>query len=164
MVVGGVVAAAEDEVLDGDDADEGGGPVADEGDEVLEVDEEVALGADGGGDDDDGHDDGEGVPRDLDQAGDEGLEVEGDGVHGASGVAEEGQGEDHDDELAEAAGGLEHRGEDTADEGLAICFRPFGDIRGGSGDGGAKNHEENGGEDEAQVAVKEHAPSALVSG
>lgn len=120
VVVRVVVAAAEGEVLDGDDADKRGGPVADEGDKVLEVDEEVALGADGDGNDDDGDDNGKGVAGDLDEAGDEGLEVERDGVHGSGRVAEEGEGEDHDDKFAETAGAVEHGGEDTADQGLVV--------------------------------------------
>ncbi|KAI6758814.1 hypothetical protein HG530_011054 [Fusarium avenaceum] len=79
---------AEDEVFDGDDSDEGGRPVTDKGDKVLEVDEEIALGSEGGRDDDDGDDNGESVSRDLNKTRDKSLEVECDGVHCTACVAQ----------------------------------------------------------------------------
>lgn len=158
VVVGFVAAATEDEVFDCDDADEGGGPVSDEGDKVLEVDEKVSLGSEGYRDHDDGYDDGEGVSGDLDQAWDERLEVECYGVHGSSRVAEEREGEDDNDEFSKAACARKHGCEDTADKRLTVGFLPLWNIGKSASNGSAKSHEENRGCEETKVAVRKDPP------
>ncbi|KAJ6443586.1 metaphase-anaphase transition protein (Mlo2) [Purpureocillium lavendulum] len=162
---GGVVrevpghAAAEGDVLGADNGDKGGGPVPDEGDKVLEVDEEVVDGGDGDGDDDGGDEDAEDVPRHAGEPGHERLEVERDGVKGAARVAEQRQRQHDDDKLAEAAGARQHARERAADEVLVVPPLPVGIVGDGARDGGAERHEQHRGDQQAPVGVVEDAPA-----
>lgn len=111
-------------MLDDDDGDEGGGPIRDQGDEVLEVQEEVGRGPDGDGDHDGHHDEGEDIARHAHELRHEDLEVERYGVRSRRDVAEEREGEKDDGELPEAAGGREHGCEDAADGIRRVALFP----------------------------------------
>ena len=150
--------AAEDEMLRGDDAYKGGRPVSDEGDKVLQAEEEVLRdGAHGDGNHDSRDDDGEDVPWDLDEPGYQGLEVERDGIHGARRVAQQREGEHCDDELAKTTSGGEHGRKDAAHQGLVVRLLPPGHVGYRARNGRAEGHEQNGWDDQACVRVGEDA-------
>lgn len=146
-------------MLDEDDGDEGGGPIRDDGDEVLEVQEEVGGGPDGDGDHDGRHDEGEDVARDAHELGHEDLEVKGHRVRRRRDVAQERKGEEDDDELAEAAGGREHGGEHAANGVRRVALFPGRNGSDRASDGGAQDQEGNSREDEAGEAVEEKPPA-----
>ncbi|ODA81496.1 hypothetical protein RJ55_04464 [Drechmeria coniospora] len=148
----------EDEMLRHDDGDKGGRPVADEGDEVLEVLQKVAERQRGDGHDDGRRDDGEDVPRHPREPRRQRLQVEGDGVKGAAGVAEQRQAQHDDEELAKAVHVREHGREDAPHEVLVELQRPVGVQRQRAADGRAEDHEHDGRQQEAPVGVVEGAP------
>lgn len=102
MIVTVGTTATEHKVLCDDNSYKGGGPVANQSNKILEVEEEFVGSTNGCWNDNGGNNNGEDVAWNTNQPRHQGLEVECNGVHGATGVSEQRKGEDNDTELAEA--------------------------------------------------------------
>ncbi|KAI6755801.1 hypothetical protein HG531_004907 [Fusarium graminearum] len=145
-------------MLDCDDSDKRGGPVSNQGDKVLEVDEEIALSSKSGWDNDDCDYHGEGVTRDLDKSGNESLEVERDGVHCTTSVTQQRKRQDHNHKFAKATCTREHSCKNTSYGRLTVRGRPLRNVGQSTGNSSTKRHEENSRCDETKVRVGKDAP------
>lgn len=155
VVVRVVAHAAEDDELDEEHGVEAAGPVADEGEEVLEALLPGVGGAHGAGDHDGEGADDEEEAMHAREPGEQHLQVQRDAVHGDGYVADDGQRQQHEHEAAEAARGREQLGHDAADAEGLVRGAPARHVGHGAADGGAEDEQRYRGDEHAGVVARE---------
>ena len=159
------VAAAEELVFDEQDDGEGDGPVAEQGDEVVDDGLQALLAGDGEHGDDDGDEERPDEARDGVEVVAQQLERQPAGVVDRDVVPQHGEGEQDEAELGPADRVVNL--EDEAAQGVLVVGVRVGRVLGeedGDADGGADGDAEGGGDDDAEEGQGEDLPRGSLGG